>query len=95
MPEKLKDNVRKMFIEFKDGIRVNSASGEVVAVDGFIRGQHVRAKTESGAIESDWKITGFDITGDDRKATIAKGKELNLIEEIVSLKKLRELNPEK
>lgn len=84
-----------MFLEFENGIRVNTISGEVVAAEGFVRGQHVRARTERGTIEPDWKITGFDITGDDRKATVAKGEGPNLIEEIISLKKLRELNPEK
>lgn len=99
MPEKSKDNIRKMFHEFDEGdIRVNSVTGEVVAVGGFIRGQSVRAKAENGIVESDWRIMGFDITEDNRndyKVTIKRGEEPNLVEEIISLKELRELNLEK
>lgn len=91
MGEKPKDNVRKMFTDIDD-IRVVHPSGEVVGMAGFVRGQNVDIK-QGDIIDSGWKITGFDITDDERMVTIQKGESQDAREETIPLKKLREMNP--
>ena len=92
MTENPKDNVRQMFVETDDGIRVFRSSGEVVGVNGFTRGQSVEIKYEN-EVDSGWKIDGFNIISNEPLVMIRKGNGADARRETIHLKKLREMNP--
>ena len=93
MHEKPNDNVRRMFHEFDTGrIKVNTVSGEIVEIEGLVKGQSVQVKKRNGTIELGWKVSGFDIIGDIEEVIITRGEGPHAFEEHIPLKELLEIN---
>lgn len=92
MTEKPKDNVRQMFREIPDIETITDALGRVVGVAGFKRGQEVNIM-QGDTVDSGWRISNFDMVGDETMVAIRKGDGEDAQRETIPLKKLREMNP--